>query len=253
VREADRQPELPHVRFLTLLLLATLASCGSTGPEPAPDPDLRILFIGNSLTYFNDLPALVRDLGRSDRSRPVTVSAVAFPNYSLVDHWNQGDAVRAINSGPWDYVVLQQGPSALPASREVLVEYAGKFAEAIRSAGAEPAIYMVWPGLDRVSEWNAVTASYTAAAQAVHGVLLPGGEAIRAAYTADRSLPLFEGDGFHPALAGSHAVALTIFARLTGVSPIGLTAKAGGSSVPASQVPELETAAADALQRFPTP
>jgi hypothetical protein len=56
-----------------------------------------------------------------------------------------------------------------------------------------------------------------------------------------------------PALAGSHAVALTIFARLTGVSPIGLTAKAGGSSVPASQVPELETAAADALQRFPTP
>lgn len=238
------------MRFLTLLLLAALASCGSTGPEPVADPDLRILFIGNSLTYFNDLPGLVRDLGRSDPSRPVTVGSVAYPNYSLVDHWDRGDALGAINSGPWDYVVLQQGPSALPESRAVLVEYAGKFAEAIRSAGAMPAIYMVWPGLDRADEWDAVTASYAAAAAAVDGVLLPGGEAIRAAYTADRGLPLFEGDDFHPALAGSHAVALTIYARLTGVSPLGLTAKAGGSRVPESQVPELETAAADALRRF---
>ena len=241
------------MRLLALLLLTGLASCGSTAPAPVDDPDLRILFIGNSLTYANDLPSLVRDLGRGDPSRTVVVGSVAYPNFSLVDHWDRGDAQRAIADGPWDFVVLQQGPSALPDSRALLVEYAGKFAAEIRRAGARPAIYMVWPPLDRAAEWNDVTASYVAAAAAVDGVLLPGGEAIRAAYTTDRSIPLFEGDDFHPALAGSYAVALTMYARLTGVSPVGLTAKAGSVGMPAEQVASLETAAADALRRFDDP
>jgi hypothetical protein len=238
------------VRIFPLVMLVVLASCGSTAPTPVEDHDLRILFIGNSLTYVNDLPSLVQGLGRTDPELTVTVSSVAFPNFSLVDHWDRGDALRAIDDGPWDVVVLQQGPSALPDSRAVLVEYAGKFAAEIRRVGARPAIYMVWPGLDRLDEWDAVTQSYAAAASAVDGVLLPGGEAIRAAYTADRSITLFQGDGFHPALAGSWAVALTMYARLTGVSPLGLTAKAGGSTLSASEIASLESAAANALQRF---
>jgi hypothetical protein len=238
------------VRLFPLVVLAALASCGSTAPPPVDDHDLRILFIGNSLTYVNDLPALVQALGRSDPELAVSVRSVAYPNFSLVDHWDRGDALRAIDDGPWDVVVLQQGPSALPDSRAVLVEYAGKFAAEIRRVGARPAIYMVWPGLDRLDEWDAVTQSYAAAASAIDGVLLPGGEAIRAAYTADRSITLFQGDGFHPALAGSWAVALTMYARLAGVSPLGLTAKAGGSTLSASEVAALETAANDALRRF---
>jgi hypothetical protein len=158
------------VRIFPLVMLVVLASCGSTGPTPVEDHDLRILFIGNSLTYVNDLPSLVQDLGRTDPELTVTVSSVAFPNFSLVDHWDRGDALRAIDDGPWDVVVLQQGPSALPDSRAVLVEYAGKFAAEIRRVGARPAIYMVWPGLDRLDEWDAVTQSYAAAASAVDGV-----------------------------------------------------------------------------------
>jgi hypothetical protein len=233
-----------------VVLLAALASCGSTGPAPGGDLDLRILFIGNSLTYANDLPALVQRVGRSDPDRVVTVGSVAFPNFSLADHWARGDALRAIDDGPWDVVVLQQGPSALPESRTELVDYAGKFAQEIRRVGARPAIYMVWPGLDRLADWDAVTQSYAAAASAVDGVLLPGGEAIRAAYIADRGIALFEGDGFHPALAGSWVVALTMYARLAGVSPLGLTGRAGGSAVPSEQIPTLETAADAALRHF---
>ena len=241
------------MRLLVLLLVTILTSCGSTGPQPVEDTNLRILFIGNSLTYVNDLPSLVQSLGRNNPDRTVTVGSVAFPNYSLVDHWDRGDAQRAIANGPWDYVVLQQGPSALPESRAVLVEYAGKFAEEIRRAGARPAIYMVWPELDRAGDWDAVSASYAAAASAVDGVLLPGGEAIRSAYNADQSIPLFQGDNFHPAFAGSYAVALTMYARLTGESPLGLTSRAGGVDLPPREVASLESAAADALRRYENP
>jgi hypothetical protein len=117
--------------------VASVGSCGSTGAEPDPDPTLRILFIGNSLTSANNLPAIVQRLSHSDPSRSVVVSSVAFGGYSLEDHWNRGDAQRAIASARWDLVVLQQGPSALAESRALLVEYATRFAgESGRSAAA---------------------------------------------------------------------------------------------------------------------
>ena len=235
---------------LVILLLSLAASCAA-GPEPAADPDLRILFIGNSLTSANDLPGLVQRLGRSDPSRRVVVASVAFGDYSLEDHWNRGDALRAIGSARWDLVVLQQGPSALPESRVLLIEYATRFAGEIRRIGARPAIYMVWPPLDREAEWDAVTASHAAAADAVRGLLLPAGEALRAARRTNPDLPLFDVDGFHPTLAGSYGAALVIYAQAARVSPIGLTLAAGGVALPTAAVTALEAAAADAVARFP--
>ncbi len=83
------------------LLLATVAGCGAAAPQP--DADLRILFIGNSLTFAKDLPSMVQRLGGSEPGRTVTVASVAFPDFSLEDHWSQGDALAAIHGG-WDFV-----------------------------------------------------------------------------------------------------------------------------------------------------
>ena len=233
-----------------ILLLAAAASCGSTSPDQTPDPDLRILFIGNSLTYANDLPTLVQHLGASNSARPVAVSSVAFGGYSLEDHWNRGAALAAIKQGGWDLVVMQQGPSALPESRTNLIEWTGRFAAEIRKVGARPAVYMVWPPLDRESEWDAVTASYATAAASANAVLFPAGEALRSVYHANPGLPLFEGDGFHPAPLGSQGVALVIYAVAANVSPEGLTARAGGSTFPPTYIATLEAAAADAIARY---
>jgi hypothetical protein len=239
---------LPAVRLILLLAIAT--SCGSTPPDPGPDPDLRILFIGNSLTYVNDLPALVRQLGASNVARPVTVASVAFGNYSLEDHWNRGDALAAIRQGGWDLVVLQQGPSALPESRANLIEWTGRFAGEIRKVGARPAVYMVWPGLNRQAAWDSVTDSYAAAAAGAHAVLFPAGEALRSASAADPGMPLFDADGFHPLPLGSFGVALVIYAVAAEASPVGLTTRAGVTGYLAAQVNLLESAAAAAITRF---
>jgi hypothetical protein len=240
---------VPALRLVLFLLVATVgaASCGSTAAEPAPDPTLRILFIGNSLTYVNDLPALVEHLARSDPSRDVVVSSVAFGDYSLEDHWNRGDAQRAIASARWDFVVLQQGPSALPESRVLLVDYVTRFAGEVRKIGGRTAVYMVWPPMSRESEWGEVTASYAAAARAVNGLLMPAGEALRLVRAAHPDIPLFEGDQFHPSPAGSYGAALVIYARAEGISPVGLTTLAGGSSLPPAQVAALEAGAAQAI------
>src|SRR5262245_23603813 len=107
----------------TLLLICVICGSGCTttpGPIDSPEPRVRycedaerpcrVLFIGNSLTYVNDLPAMVTALADSAGAGPLVVESVVFGGYSLEDHWNQGDALRAIERGGWSVVVLQQGP-----------------------------------------------------------------------------------------------------------------------------------------------
>jgi hypothetical protein len=206
------------------LLLA--AVIGLVQP-PAPT---RILFIGNSLTYANDLPGIVCTLARA-AGRRVVCDSVAKPDYGLEEHWQDKDARQAIARG-WDVVVLQQGPSALPESRRLLVDYAKRFDAEIRKAGARTALYMVWPSQARRGDFNGVSQSYSAAAKAVNGVLMPAGDAWRAAWAIDAKLQLYGPDGFHPSLVGSHLAALVIYAQLFGEpAPIdGLPGRTGDAA-----------------------
>jgi hypothetical protein len=200
-------------RYLATVLFALAVASHGAAPEP-----LGILFIGNSLTAANDVPGLVEALGRANGRRIVT-RTVAYPNYSLEDHWQHGDARRAIAQGGWAFVVLQQGPSALPDSRVLLVEFARRFAEEIRRVHAQPALYMVWPATSRFGDFDGVKLSYETAARVVRGVFLPTGEAWRLAWRRDTNLAFYGPDGFHPTALGSYLAALVIYQGLTGQSP----------------------------------
>ena len=222
-----------------------VAAPGTALPVPAPAP-ARVLFIGNSLTFANNLPAMVEALAGRDR---VSCRVVAFPDFSLEDHWQRGDAVREIATGGWSTIVLQQGPSALPESRVLLVEYTKRFDAEAKRIGARTALYMVWPSKARMGDFDGVSASYTAAAATVGGLLLPVGDAWRAAWRRDANVALYGPDNFHPSVAATYLAALVIVERLTGRSPVGLPSTiASGSdtvSLPAATARLLQEAAAD--------
>jgi len=132
-----------------------------------------VLFIGNSLTAANDLPAVVASLSRGR----IAYRTVAPGGVSLEDHWNFTGARDALENGTWDYVVLQQGPSTLPESAANLRDWAVRWGAAIRNHGAKPAVYEVWPDSAfgvRLS-FPAVIRSYRAAADAARALLLPRG------------------------------------------------------------------------------
>lgn len=236
---------------LGLILCAMACSLGPTDEPVRPDPaaDLNLLFIGNSLTYSNDLPGMVAALGDST-GLTIAVRSHAVPDYALEDHWNDGLAVRSIDGGGWNFVVLQQGPSSLDASRANLVDYATRFGARIRASGATPSLYAVWPEVARLGVFDRVSESYRLAAIAAGGVLLPCGEAWRAAWRADASVPLYGADGLHPSPLGSYAAALVIYRRVTGRSVLGLPARlrlASGATidVPAATALLLQQAAMD--------
>lgn len=206
--------------LLTVALIVSATSCGGQDAPTAPvvgDADLRVLFIGNSLTYFNDMPAMLATLVRESGTESALVASVSRPSYALEDHWTQSVTFDRIAEG-WDIVVLQQGPSATEG-RPSLIEYSRKFATPIREAGAIPALYMVWPAEARASDFAGVSRSYSDAADMVDGLLFPAGEAWLATWELDPSIELWGPDRFHPSPLGSYAAAVVMFEQLTGRDP----------------------------------
>lgn len=245
-----------------LLLAATTACLSLTGPggQHRPTGTYKVLLIGNSLTYENELPALLESLADSAGVQDLYVQMVAYPNYALEDHVAQGTAIREIRKGGWKYVVMQQGPSALAESRTNLVQWTGVLAQEIRAVGAIPAMYAVWPSLERSFDFDGVQASYDAAATSVQGALIPAGEGWRAAWRREPGMPLYAGDGFHPSRSGTYVAALMMLQLFyPELSPAGLpaavTLSGFGTSyaVAAQHAPILQAAAAEAHAAFGKP
>lgn len=215
-----------------LLLVALFPEARANGRLERP---FRVLFIGNSLTSANDLPTMVEDLSRAaGDDPPLEAEMVAFGGYALEDHLNQGDAVRAIERGGWDVVVLSQGPSTLPESRADLLKEAQIFAERIRAVGARPALYGVWPEEARLYAFDWGIANYHDAAEAIDGLLFPAALAWKTAWQTDPAFPLYGPDRFHPSRLGSYQAALVIYAELRDKSPVGLPPPEGITAEQAS-------------------
>src|SRR5690349_17468676 len=146
----------------------------------------RVLFVGNSLTYVNDLPKMVEAISQAaGDDPPLETAMVAYGGYAIEDHLAQGDAVPTIARGGWDVVVMQQGPSTLPESRVDLIKFSKIMAEKIRAAGARPAMYGVWPEEERTYAFDWGVANYRDAAEEIDGILCPAALAWKTAWKTD--------------------------------------------------------------------
>ena len=243
--------------FVGFVLISFLVAPGGDPKAREPNGSLRVLFIGNSLTYANDLPAIVGALAEASGQGSFIHKSVAYPDLSLEDQWNRGDAQRAISGDKWDVVVLQQGPSGLEESRKLLLEYTRLFAKEIRASGAKPALYMVWPSQARSRDFDRVVESYRLAADDVKAILFPVGQAWREAWKSDPNIALYSEDRFHPSIAGSYLAALVIYEKLFAASPVGLPShlklrsKAQGEiDLVKEQARLLQVAASEANKKF---
>jgi hypothetical protein len=94
---------MPSRLLLLILLFATL---GVHAAEPAP---LRVLFVGNSLTYVNDLPDVLARLGAAQPT-PLRIETRTYvaPGGTLAERWADGIARAALDDSHWDALVLQE-------------------------------------------------------------------------------------------------------------------------------------------------
>jgi len=105
---------------------------------------LQVLFIGNSFTFYHDLPKMVAELAEAGGQLPLGFQQETPGGYTLQQQWKDGKALALIRSRRWDYVVLQDQSQAPLLNRKAMNEYATKFNAEIRKQGAKTILYMTW-------------------------------------------------------------------------------------------------------------
>ncbi len=218
---------------------------------------LDVLFVGNSHTYVNDLPALFR--GLSEAGGFVVRTATSAPGgYALHQHVAYQPTLDSISGRQWDYVVLQE-QSQIPAinwCRDSLMHPAARSLDALIAArGAQTAFYLTWgwrdggthtygghssPGFrDYFEMQDSVSVSYRMIADELAAVLVPVGEAWRNARLLNPSIDLWQDDECHATLKGTYLGACVFYAVLHGDDPTGLAFHGGLSPADARWLQEV--------------
>ena len=226
---------------ITCLILLTAVGCSPTinceNPQDAASC-VRILFIGNSFTFENDLPGMFTKLAKSGGHTVVTGMA-AQGGWTLADHVNSSATLTQISGSTWDYVVLQE-QSEIPAfeqSREVTMYPAARtLVRQIAAVGARPIFFMTWAHQDGLPEYNLqdyqsmqfqIDIGYMGIAQELSARVAPVGYAWLLAKGQNPQLDLWQSDGSHPSVQGTYLAACVFYAVIFRQSPEGLSYQAG--------------------------
>lgn len=173
----------------------------------------KVLFIGNSLTYTNNLPQLVKKMAKQQGIK-IRTEMLAFPNYGLEDHLNNPNLAKLISTGNFDYVIIQQGPSSVGDGRESLIEYGEKIKSFCDKSKSQLAYFMVWPPISRYFSFDDVISHYRTASELNNALLCPVGKVWKSYIDKTQNFEYYSTDGFHPSKKGSQVAAQVIVETL---------------------------------------
>lgn len=217
---------------------------------PVVGTGTRVLFVGNSYLYYNDIPGMVQSLADSAKGETLAIAVVAAADFALIDHWRNGSAPIALRGSDWKWVVLQQGPSSTDLNRDTLRLATKLFGDEITKAHGTAALFSAWPASDRAQDFPRAIESYGLAAKDVNGLLLPVAAAWVSASKRDPSIQLYA-DGLHPSIEGAYLSSLVLYAKLLNKDPrtaaISFRTRAGRVvTISAAVATQLKAAAAEA-------
>lgn len=231
---------------------------------------LRILFVGNSLTFTNDMPAMLVNIASSDpgNATQLEVQAKTYPGAFLSQTLANTDALAWARTNHPDIVVLQEQSSwydtrvqdANASARsdwDLATQGTIDWARAVQALGATPIIFEVWgdgAGSDAFArqgsfaygrtpdqDWALAAEATKRLASQLGAPEAPVGDAFEKARTLPGAPDLYRPDRHHPSVAGSYLAALVFYRQLTGRTgaeapyhPFGVSAQDAGVLLKAS-------------------
>lgn len=220
--------------LLVTVLLTAVSPAPVHGQRPlAPTPNvaaahapLRILWIGNSYTYVNDLPRTLTMMAlAAGEQRVPAITAVLKGGQFLRGHAARKELAGVIAEG-WDYVVLQDQSLAPIQQPDTVLTYGLRLGTLAKQGGAKVLLYVTWPRRDTPQTMGAITATYTRLADSLGATLVPVGPAWMAMRQEAPKAELYIDDGSHPSPIGTYIAASVFYGVLYGKSAGGLPAQA---------------------------
>lgn len=198
-----------------------------------PSDSIRVLWIGNSYTYFNDLPSMVRSIAET-QGKPMSYTEVLKGGERLKGHLDNPRLTKLLKKGGWDFVVIQEN-SSLPAYdtdfvRRETYPYAHTI-DSLAHAGSpdvKVVLYMTWghkhgnirpregyPLCDSFEGMQErLKTSYLEMAYMNDARCAPAGMAWSEVRRERPDIILYCQDLFHPAVAGTYLNAVTIYTTM---------------------------------------
>lgn len=208
--------------FLGLLFVSLQAA--------EPTDEVQVLFIGNSFTSFHNLPKMVTELAKAGKQRPLNFVQVTPGGCTLEKHWKDGNALAAIQSRKWDFVVLQEQSQGPLLNKDSMFDYGKKLNAEIEKNAAKTILYMTWAYSDKPDDQTAISKAYQNLAKEINSKVAPVGLAWEQTLLADKKSVLHEKDKKHPNVTGSYLAACVFYATIYGKSPEGLPGSIGKMS-----------------------
>lgn len=210
------------MKKLYLSILFVLAALSTTAQE-------RVLFVGNSLTYFNDMPLIFEGIA-NEKGHDVSVHSYTVGGTGLAEHLAAGEVIRVIQSERWDKMVLQPGSgesAGMTLSTDAVARVVRQLADILHEGSPEAKVYLyeisngITPG-DGRGDYQTYLYSQHRILDTVRRIarlagvpFAPAGECFREHYAEHHDLMLHPAfNEIHPNLAGSYLVACAIFETL---------------------------------------
>jgi len=211
--------------LLCIGLLAATPAIAQTGA--APPREYRVLLVGNSLTYTNNLPALLRAVGAS-QGTPIATESYAAPGGTLAERWKEGRVAAALDDRKFDAVVLQEQGGHLAACMASLQEQRKapcaaslraytEISGLARGKAAQVFVFATWGPDDR---WQGkLDRSARLVAEKSSAKVFDAAAALRALHEAQPAIDLYP-DSTHPSTQASLMLALALYRDITGNPPV---------------------------------
>lgn len=196
----------------------------------------RILFIGNSFTFYNEMPKMVDSIAAKQKwiTKKLVIESVVKGGRRLSGHLADKPLYKALEKGNWDYVVVQEQSSdpALPTAdvAEKVYPNALRLDSLIKATNpkAEVVYYMTWghkygyredmPDYPMINTYEGmqerIITTYLEMTYATGGVCAPVGLAWRTVRAERPNLTLYKDDSYHPSRLGSYLAANVIFTTI---------------------------------------
>jgi hypothetical protein len=186
---------------------------------------ISILFIGNSFSYYHGLPKLIALFARTSGLEDVFVDGVFRGGVTLKVLWDEGQALKKLQSKYWDYVVLQERGRLGGIIKDGVVhvgkpqeftKYATLFHKAAKKSGAKTILYCPpsFIGIGLLQDAKKLNTMYATVARKLDAEMISTEPAFILSIKERPQIKLFEHDGHHPNSVGIYLVASLFYRKL---------------------------------------
>ncbi len=177
---------------------------------------MKVLFVGNSHTFFNDMPELFAEFVRETTGEKPEVVMLAYGGRDYLWHRKEYFALRFnLMYGGYDYCILQQAAHPYPPKEETM-QYGKAIIDLCKANGVKPVVYMTWAEKRFPENQQKMIDTCTQLAEENDALLAPVGAIWQNVQKFCPDIELYFRDGEHAGPYGDFLIAAVMCRLLTG-------------------------------------